>query len=494
MGTMNFDLPVGLSSDTLDELERASVAGGQDGMPFPSETCVQDGRLSVARKIDESGSLQVPWLIDGYGRVMLSSATLMERPGAYPLVIELARGKVNQLRGQAADWSMGGLLMPETLTQSIADTAHIFGRAIAAQPDREAIDLAQDALVRAHLAAPELVRSYIAQVFHVRHHRQPRLDTTLGCRLQTTPPADPAGYSRSFNAAAVPFAWKDIEPEHGNLDWRGPDALVDWAVGQGMKVMAGPLIDFSGLQLPNWLWERETDLFNLAGVLCEFVERAVRRYQDHVQVWQVSAGANQSGVLATRDEELLWLTARLADTVRRINPHLEIVIGLAHPWGDYLAEQPRNYSPFVFADTLLRTGLKLSALELEIVMGVTPRGSYCRDPLEFSRLLDLYALLGVPLQVTLGYPSATGKLPDADPDQRVGLGHWRGGYTPDAQADWTATFASLALCKPFVRSVQWSHLADAEPHQFPHCGLLDPSGHAKPALEELAHLRGEHLK
>src|ERR1043166_7117264 len=198
MGTMIFDLPAGLTPDAVDELERASVAGGQDGMPFPSEACVQNGQLSVVRKVDESGALQVPWHVDGHGRFMLSSATLMERPAAYPLVIELARGKVNQLRGQAADWSMGGLLMPAPLGQGISQTAHAFARAIAAQPDPEATGLAQEALEHAHQSAQELVRAYVGQVFSVRPHRQPRLDSGLGCRLQTTPPADPADFSRAF--------------------------------------------------------------------------------------------------------------------------------------------------------------------------------------------------------------------------------------------------------------------------------------------------------
>jgi hypothetical protein len=40
----------------------------------------------------------------------------------------------------------------------------------------------------------------------------------------------------------------------------------------------------------------------------------------------------------------------------------------------------------------------------------------------------------------------------------------------------------------------WTHLADAEPHQFPNCGLLEPDGKAKPALAQLMRLRGEHLK
>ncbi len=143
----------------------------------------------------------------------------------------------------------------------------------------------------------------------------------------------------------------------------------------------------------------------------------------------------------------------------------------------------------MFADTLLRTGLKLSALELEVVMGVTPRGSYCRDTLELSRLLDLYAMLGVPVQATLGYPSAADKAPHGDADQRVGLGWWRDGYSQAAQADWAAAFLSLVLCKPFVRAAYWTHLTDAEPHLFPNCGLVALDGTAKAALSELVRLR-----
>jgi hypothetical protein len=494
MGTMKFDLPADLPAELCDELERASVAGGQDGMPYPSEATVEHGQLIVTRRVDESGGLQVPWPIPPLGQFMTSSATLMERTAPYSLLIELARGKVNQVRGHAADWIMGGLLMPDALAGAIVDAAKVFGHAVATLPDATAAELAREALFRAYQSAHELVLAYVGQVFHVRHHRQPRLDTLLGCRLQTAPPADAAQYRQACNAVAVNLPWSEIEPQPGQFHWEAPDALMHWAAEQGHRVQAGPLIDFSGINLPDWLWERDTDLFSIAGTLCAFIERAVRRYQPQVHTWQISAGSNHAGVLATRDEELLWLTARLADTVRKVNPQLEVVVGLAHPWGDYLAEQPRNYSPFMFADTLLRTGLKLSALELEVVMGVSPRGSYCRDTLELSRLLDLYAMLGVPLQATLGYPSTVDKVAQADPDQRVGLGHWREGFTPAAQADWAAAFTALVLCKPYLRAMYWTHLADAEPHQFPNCGLLEPDGKAKPALAELMRLRGEHLK
>src|SRR5260370_15806929 len=96
--------------------------------------------------------------------------------------------------------------------------------------------------------------------------------------------------------------------------------------------------------------------------------------------------------------------------------------------------EDRTHSPLIFADTLVRSGLNVAALDLEIVMGVTGRGSYCRDLLETSRLLDLYSLLGVPLRITLGFPSSS--LPDAnaDPELRLDAGRWRGPFAPATQA------------------------------------------------------------
>ncbi len=496
MGTMIFNLPPDLPLDAQEELERSSIAGGQDNMPYPTQALVEDGQMILSRQVEESGALQAPWRVEGFGRLMSSSATLMERLLPYSLPVELARGKVNQVRCQTSDWVMGGLNMPESLGCEIRDAYHALSRAISSSSSAEAIPHAGEALRHAHGAAQHLVQAYMNQVFQVRHARQAKLDTQFGCRLHSSVPAGSGAkaYLDAFNTAHVALSWRDIEPEPGRLCWEQQDQMVEWAVSRGLKVVAGPLVDFSGRTLPDWIWEKEPELLSLSGMLCEHLEKVVKRYQSHIRVWQVTAGSNCAGVLAMRDEELIWLTVRLAETVKKVNAQLETIVGVAQPWGDYLAEQERTQSPFLFADTLLRTGLKPAALDLEIVMGVTPRGSYCRDPLDLSRLLDLYALLGVPLQVTLGYPSSRAAATDADPDLRVDAGCWKSGFTPETQADWAAAFASLALCKPYVRSVVWTHLTDAEPHHFPNCGLLDARNKPKPALEPLTKLRQEHLK
>jgi hypothetical protein len=496
MGTMTFDLPSHFPKEAQEALERSSVVGGQDCMPYATQVHIDNGQMVLARQVDESGCLLAPLSVDGAGLVMVSSGTLMERLSPYQMTLELARGKINQVRGQAADWLMGGLNMPEDLARQIQQSTLAFSKAVTLVPDPRAGEEARHALAQGFKAADQLVEAYMNQVYEVRHLRQPRLETMLACRLLPgfLGALQEAAFAKTFNAVCLPFAWDEIEKEEGQFRWEEYDHLVNWASNLGLPVIGGPLTDFSGRGLPHWLWEKEADLSSMCGYLSDFVERTVERYRGVIRTWQITAASNWAGVIALADDELLWLTVRLADVVRKLDPSLEIIVGIAQPWGDYLAHQERSQSPFVFADNLVRTGIRIAALDLEIIMGVTPRGSFCRDLLDVSRILDLYALLGVPLQVTIGYPSHKGADPLSDSDQKFAGGYWRTGFSLENQADWCESFGRLCISKPFVRSVHWTHFTDAQPHFFPNCGLVDALGNAKPALQKLATLRAEHLK
>src|SRR5262245_54445765 len=506
MGVMSFLLPGSLSTEARRELERCSIAGGPDNMPTPTELTFAGGQMRTRRIVDESGWLVAPWEIGGVGLVMGTTATLMERNRPYNLLVELTRGKVNQMRCQAADWRMGGLQISDELEQAIQTATLAFGRAVTSTsggtPTPQETKQAQESLQLGYGAAQQLVEAYVEQVFHIRHQRAPKLDTTLGCRLSPAGGTFPAvlneggvTFARAFNSVSLPFSWYEVEAEESTYHWQPYDELLAWAQSQQLEVTAGPLVDFSSVLLPAWLWLWERDVPSMASFMCKFVEAAVRRYRGQIRRWQVSAGSNCSSVLGLGEEELLGMTYRLADTARQVDPSLELVIGIAQPWGEYMAQSDWNHSPFIFADTLIRSGINnLAALDVEVVMGVTPRGSYCRDVLEASRLLDLYALLGVPLRVTLGYPIAEGSDPLADPEAQINAGRWRAGFTPQAQAEWAAAFGSLVLCKPFVQGVQWVHFSDAQPHQVPNAGVVDARGHARPALERLLRLRELHLK
>ncbi|MFN4259587.1 MAG: endo-1,4-beta-xylanase [Gemmataceae bacterium] len=496
MGIMNFVLPAQMNLEAAQELERACIIGGPDNMPWPAHVTVESHRLSISRDVDESGNLVAPWDIAGLGRFMTTTGTLTEREASYFIQVELARGKVNQLRNQAADWRAGGLQVAPVLARSIHDLSMGFARVAATMPDAQAARFAEDLLVETYRVADELVQTYIDQVFQVRHHRQPRLDTALGCRVNGSviEEAFRACFQQTFNRVCLPISWKDVEPNEDSYCWDQIDRMLDWASTLTQDIMAGPLIDFSPVNLPNWLWLWDRDLGSVASFMCDYVEHAVKRYKGRISCWQLTSASNYGNVLALSEDEMLWLNVRLAEAARQIDPSLELVVGITQPWGEYMAEQDRTHSPFIFADTLIRAGLNLSAVELELVMGVTPRGSYCRDLLDLSRLLDLYALLGVPVQLTIGYPASTATDMNADADLSVEGGYWSDGFSPAVQAVWTAKVAALALCKPYIRGVHWIHLTDAAPHQFPNCGLLDQHGQPRPALEQLTRLREQHLR
>src|SRR5262249_29388804 len=144
-------------------LERVCVVGGQESMPYPTQVKLdpRGERMTLLRHADESGSVLVPWEVPGAGRLMCSTATLIEREAPYRLQMEVARGKVNQLRCQASDWLMGGLQMSAALEQHIHEATLAFTRAVAALPSAESDPHALTALTQGHAAADQLVQAYV---------------------------------------------------------------------------------------------------------------------------------------------------------------------------------------------------------------------------------------------------------------------------------------------------------------------------------------------
>ena len=496
MGTMSFLIPAGLPPQAGGLLGRACLAGGYDRTPVPTDVRVQADRLLVQRQLDESCQLQLPWTVEGIGQVMASTATLIERAAPYHLPTELARGKLNQVRSQAAEWCAAGLQTSPDFDRALSEATHLLGQALVSPPSPGADDLAARALAGGYRAADLLMQLYVDQLFFARRQRTPVLDSFLACRA-AAPPTVVLGplLQETFSRISVPLTWRQVEPRESDYNWAPADAVMRWAEEAEVPVTAGPLIDFSPSGLPEWLLPWAGNPSSLLSFLCDYVETVVSRYRGRVRRWVVCAAANHAEILGLQEDDLLRMTAGLVEAALQIDPQIEAVVSLAQPWGEYLASEDHTYSPFVFADTLVRINLPLAALELEWFMGVSPRGSYCRDLLDASRMLDLFAMLGVPLQVALSYPSAKGLDPLADPHQVLSsAGYWQGGFTPETQADWAARFAALALSKPYVAGVVWHQLSDAAPHLVPHGGLADAKNQAKPALNALRQMRDAYLR
>ena len=119
MGLLKFRIPTPLPEPRLAELRRSYVTG-LDRTPSRLSVEIRRDLLICQRGTTESGKLYAPWPIEGYGTPIVCTATLGERPEPYSMVVELARGKINDVRNQLADWKMMGLRVTPELERVLA--------------------------------------------------------------------------------------------------------------------------------------------------------------------------------------------------------------------------------------------------------------------------------------------------------------------------------------------------------------------------------------
>ncbi len=468
-----------------------------DASVWPTRVEIDGDQMICRRQNSDSGKLHVAWPVEGFGRPVLTTSSLPERHPPYLLVLELARGKIVQVRNQLALWQGAGMAIPPEFVGLHREAHALFAKAAAAQDDLDtAASIAQAALTKGCAAAEALTQAYTRQRLEARHRQYPQLPTALGCDLgENAPQAEwAAGFVPAFNSAAVPVQWRFIEPEEGNYFWDAYDAQVEWCVNNGLFIRGGPLLDLSPGGLPKWLGQWQHDYWNLESFVCDFVETAVSRYVGRIRMWEVSARVNTGGALTLTEEQRLTLVAKTLEAARQVDEKSQFVIRIDQPWGEYQARGQHKLSPLQFADALQRAGLGLSAVNLEIAVGYTPRGSASRDLLDFSRMLDVWSTLSLPLHVTLAFPSS--RAPDSQlvSELDVGRDAWKQPWSEAAQAEWIDACLPLLMAKPAVVAVFWSHYADALPHRFPHAGLLRPDGAAKPALERITRWRKAYWK
>ena len=100
MGLMRF-LVAPTNRLSAEAAARAYLVGSEQ-IPWVSRVQLQNGVLSLGRNESDSGCLCCPYPVEGRGEVSLVTGTLVERFAPYHLTVELARGKVNQLRRRSS--------------------------------------------------------------------------------------------------------------------------------------------------------------------------------------------------------------------------------------------------------------------------------------------------------------------------------------------------------------------------------------------------------
>jgi hypothetical protein len=495
MGVMKFRLPSNESALRAADFRKAYITG-LDRTPSRIGVELRNGLLNCVRDTMESGRLFLPWPIPGYGTPIVGTATLAERPTPYVLPVELARGKLNDIRNQLADWTLMGLRTTADLEKALSEAQHAFIRA-ATSTDRPEISLeaAQASLAAASRAGDLLMDAYTSQILQSRLLAAARLPTRLACMLDVPPQKLPAAidWPATLNTCQVSVTWKQIAPSEGKYNWDVFDSLLAWGKTQGMAIEAGPLIDFRSGALPDWIWLWQGDGETISGLVADFVRQAVGRCKGKVPLWHLIHRMASGDILGLSEEDQIRIAARAIQVARQTDPSTQLTVGVDRPWAEWMGSSHFQLGPLHLCDYLLRADIGLAGVAIEIAPGYSAPGSHLRDLFEFSKLLDLYSLLNVPLHVWMAIPSAVGVDPAADQQVQLQMAQWAAAPDENLQATWGARWAALAVAKPFVRTLSWLTASDAQPHLYPHAGLVRPDQTAKPLAGWFRMLRKETL-
>lgn len=487
MGLMRFLVSPESILEDWPEAQEAYISG-LDGHVFASRIEIEGNIIGCRRQASDSGKFHISWPVEGFGRPIIQTCSLSERERPFILALELARGKLAVLRDQQATWELAGMALSDEYRTCEREAFRLFRESATAQDDpAECSQLADLSLAKSFEASEILVQLYTEQRLRLRRLRSAQPPTLLGCRLGEAFIDNSWGekFAETFNAAGVPVEWRLIEPREGEYDWSLCDAHVEWCHDHRLFVFGGPLLDLSPGGLPKWLETWESDFLNLQSFICDFIETAVSRYIGRIRNWEVVAHPNTGGALALGEENRLTLVARVLDVARQVDEENKLYLKIDQPWGAYQANGQHRLSPFQFVDALLRSGIGLSGINLEIAPNFTPHGSGSHDLISLSRLIDLWSLLGIPLQVTLAFPTSSKEDPKAHKSVSVRPGTWRRPLSDSTQAEWVDLVIPLLMAKHAVVAVYWTHFSDAHPHHFPNAGLMANDGAFKPANKRI---------
>ena len=392
---------------------------------------VRRAPISAAISWSSSGTKAIPAASSFPGgsarpaRCSIGTSTLMERDQPYLLEVELARGMVNCLRNQLAQWEMMGLDVPDALRALMSE-------------GNDAILSRRDERRTTPATAAEWAEKSLD---HVRRRRWSSLPPSTPSKRSRcaaasrgrSPPGSASIWAASvpkgtlgrqlagtFNMVSVPLTWRTIEAVEGRRNWDEADAQVDWAQSAGLRVTAGPLLGARRSRRARLDVSVGRRFQQPAGVHARPCPRRGRTLSR--QSAPLASGRPHDArprARARAKKPGCKLAAKAITTVRQLDPTTPIVVSFDQPWAEYLASEQLDLAPLHFADALVRADLGLSGVGLEINVGYHPGGSMHRGPLAISRLIDTWSLLELPLLVALTLPSSAADDPQANGKVRV---------------------------------------------------------------------------
>ncbi|HEX4052800.1 MAG TPA: endo-1,4-beta-xylanase [Tepidisphaeraceae bacterium] len=473
----------------------APMAMGPESVPLPAEIYFRDGILVLNRADEHALGIALLWDVPGVGTLHLETTRLQHREQPYNLNVELARFRLMKIVQKQEDWNLFDFPKADRFNQRFRDSQSLLADALGKLHEpAEAAKLADQSLAIAIDLSEQLSIFHGELLINRRKQTNAFVKHIVGCRLD--PVIQNQKYkdtlSNNFDYAVLPIRWNQLQPEEHTFDASAVDEWADLLSRKRMPIIAGPLIDLTEGEVPDWMYIWEHDFDTLRELAYEYVQKVVTRYRKHVSVWNVCAGLHTNSVFTLSFEQVIELTRLLVAQVKTLLPAARTLVTIKYPFGEHHARSRSSVPPMLYAEMVAQGGISFEAFGLEFEMGVPSPGMFTRDLFQFSCMLDKFSTLGRPLFLTsLCVPGRS----TPDPHDRsegkldpILAGKWKRPWDPELQAEWLSAAYRLALSKPYIESIAWGNLADTNP-TLPAGGLLDDMLKPKPAFVKIQEMR-----
>jgi len=462
---------------------------GNDGIAIRrAEISFKDGFIECDKVNLETSGLALLWSIDGFGKELLPTTCLPERGRPYNLNVELARAKLMQIINKREEWSFFDSV--DEVAEIAKESQNLFIQALEniAEPPL-ASKLADESLRKAVVFSETLAIKQAEVLFDIRGINHGFGRGCLGCRMDPSQISNPKHIDNLldlFGFVTIPINWAQIEPTRGNYDFSAFDACINAVGKKKVALGAGPVLCFSKEYLPDWLLHSKVGFEKIRDIAYQFVLNIVSRYAGNIRAWRVISGLNAYNHFGFSFEQVLEMTRAATMAVKAASDRGLKIIEITNPWGEYYATTPNTIPPLVYVDMVVQSGINFDAFALQMRFGKNADGMHIRDMMQISAMLDRFAPVVKPLYITdVEIPSQNG----TGPQDGQTAGVWHKEWDQSKQAQWVEQFCKIALSKPFVDSVTYANLCDAENSIIANSGLLTAQFEPKKSYQTLRKLR-----
>lgn len=475
MGEFRFRIPVEWK---LDPYHANSIhVVGLDGIPWPCRIAVADDDLepttrkivSVSRNRDESGRLYVVYPFTDRGEMLICTGTVPVREEPYELLTELARGTLNRLRNQISIWEEGGLSVEDSIHETILVATGYLSDSILSKNSERRDTTARLAIESAMDAIFDLSEAFGEQVTEFRRTHDQLGNFWMANAVGTGDQFEPSLCHEGFDLLQACLA-PECETQQQKLS-------DNRAENFGKRVIVGPWLDASVGGMP----QRLVDVDDFSARKDQLLI-ACRQYLEQLpsttSLVHVVSGLNGVGHRHLSYPQQLQVTIDMLQVIDESTVNLPTMISFDFPWAERLAGAVGGVHPLQIADSLLRKGLPISFLGLEINLDYWPNGSVIRDPLQWIDLIDVWSQLGLPLILLLRAPCGTSQSDAEEVDKASDRtkNQTKSNVTDEQRIKFLSTVMPMTIARPAVHGMVWRQWGDADDARFPLGGFVDSNG------------------